>query len=748
MSRLWYKQPAAVWEEALPLGNGRMGAMIFGTLKTEHIQLNEDSVWYGGPIDRNNPDALKNLPEIRRLILEGRIKEAEERMVYAMSGIPQSQRTYQSLGDLYLNFKGMENEEKVYEGEDDERLEYERSLSLDDAVYRMKAMTGAVTYQREAFLSAADEVLAVRLTASEGGSISFSALMTRERFYDTVRKVSEDTIYLEGNLGKGGLDFGMMLKAIPEGGSCEVIGEHLLVKDADAVTLLFTAGTTFRLEKVAEQLEELLSKASVYTYEQLKERHKKDYQQLYDRVTFALAGVASCNELPTDERLKRLKQGEAEEGIYPLFFDYGRYLLISSSRPGTLPANLQGIWNDQMKPAWDSKYTININTEMNYWPAEACNLSECHLPLFDLIKRMLPNGKITAEKMYGCRGFVAHHNTDIWGDTAVQDHWIPGSYWVMGAAWLCTHLWMHYEYTGDIAFLKEAFPMIQEAVLFFLDFLIEDQGYLKTCPTVSPENSYLLPGGAGGCVTIGATMDNQILRDLFGQYLQAAELLGVEDELGEQIRDARSRLVPTQIGAKGNILEWPEDYEEPEPGHRHISHLYGLHPSSQINMIDTPELTVAARHTLERRLENGGGHTGWSRAWIINFYARLWDGENAHQNLEQLLQKSTLPNLFDNHPPFQIDGNFGATAGVVEMLVQSTMDRIVLLPALPKAWPEGSIQGICVRGGAELDLTWKAGMLKQCSIRAKREFRTEVFYHGNSVKVDLTPGESFECNEI
>ncbi len=731
MSKLWYRKPASIWEEALPLGNGRMGAMLFGSVETERIQLNEDSVWYGGHVDRNNPDALAKLPEIRELLLKGEIREAEELMSYALSGTPQSQRHYQTLGDLTLSFKGLADQPEAYV----------RSLSLGEAVHRTQFRIAGVDYVRDAFLSAADEVLAIRFTASEGAKISFSAMLSRGRYYDEVGGIGKDTIFLDGNLGQGGSDFTMMLKAVNEGGTSEVIGEHLIVKAADAVTLLFTAGTTFRYTDLKQQLTGILQSASGYRYEELRERHRKAYKDLYDRVTFQLPGTESYDELPTEERLDLAKNGNADAGLSKLYFDYGRYLLISCSRAGTLPANLQGIWNKDFTPAWDSKYTININTEMNYWPAEVCNLSECHLPLFDLIKRMLPNGQVTAKKMYGCRGFVAHHNTDMWGDTAVQDIWIPASYWVMGAAWLCTHQWMHYEYTKDIRFLEEAYPIMKEAAVFFLDFLIEDKGYLKTCPSVSPENTYILPNGNYGAVCVGPTMDNQIMRDLFSQCIKAAELLGIRDELTGQFKEAMDRLSPTRIGRHGSIMEWEEDYEEMEPGHRHISHLYGLHPSSQITMDKTPELAEAARVTLERRLAEGGGHTGWSRAWIINMYARLWDGEAAYQHLTQLFAKSTLPNLFDNHPPFQIDGNFGATAGIAEMLVQSTAERIVLLPALPKCWPDGSIRGLCVRGGADISLEWQGGRLTKCCIRSKHPIVTEVIYQENSFKVSLAAGE-------
>ena len=416
--------------------------------------------------------------------------------------------------------------------------------------------------------------------------------------------------------------------------------------------------------------------------------------------------------------------------------------MISGSRPGTLPLNLQGIWCKDYQSAWGSKFTININTEMNYWPAECCNLSELHMPLFDHIERMLPNGRVTAEKMYGCRGFVAHHNTDIWGDCAVQDQWVPGSYWVMGAAWLCTHQWKHYLYTKDTEFLKRCFPIMREAAEFFLDFLIEYDGYLVTCPSVSPENTYILPNGEKGANGIGVTMDNQILRDLFSQCIKAAKVLGVDDELNARIKNALSKIKPDRIGKHGQIMEWIEDYDEDEPGHRHISHLYGLHPSSQITPDGTPELCAAASKTLERRLANGGGHTGWSRAWIINNYAKLWNAEKAYENYEQLLVKSTLPNLFDNHPPFQIDGNFGGCAGVAEMLVQSNEERTVLLPALPEAWKSGHVSGICIQGGAEIELEWKDGKLVSFIVTAKKDIKTAIVYKDKIFDISMNEGNT------
>ena len=693
MSRLWYKQPASVWEEALPLGNGRLGAMIFGEPVGETIQVNEDSMWFGGPVDRINPDTLKYLPKIRELILKGEISKAERLMKLAMSGCPDSAHPYQTLGNIHFSFENI-----------GEITEYERSLSVEEALYINTFTANGINFKREAFISAPDDVMVMRITADKKASITFQTILRRDKFFDGIKKVGEDGVCLYGNLGKGGFDFAMQLTAKAKGGSVCVIGEHLLVEEADEVVLYFCAGTTYRMQNAEAEIDALIRTAAEKSYEELLGRHIADYKNLYSRVVFSLGDLSAYDAVPTDVRVERATEGSVDTGLSKLYFDFGRYLLISCSREGTLPATLQGIWNKDMSPPWDCKYTININTQMNYWPAEICNLSECHKPLFELLKKMLPNGKAVAQRMYGCRGFMAHHNTDIWGDCVTQDHWIPGSYWVMGAAWLCTHLWTHYEYTCDKEFLAEYFPIMREAALFFLDFLIEEEGYLKTCPSVSPENTFILPNGERGANTAGVTMDNQILRDLFTQCIKAAEILGVEDELNEQIKGAKEKLLPTQIGPKGNILEWSRDYEE------------------------------AARVTLERRLANGGGHTGWSRAWIINHYAKLWDAEAAYFNLEQILAKSTLPNLFDNHPPFQIDGNFGATAAIAEMLVQSTAERIVLLPALPKAWKSGSIKGLCVKGGAD-------GVLTKAVIRAKKDIATEVRYKDTIINISVKADE-------
>lgn len=774
--RLFYNKPAMRWEEALPLGNGRIGVMAHGAVGFEYFQLNEDSCWFGGFRDRNNPDAKKALPIIREYLKNGQIAKAEELMLASLSGVPKSEHPYQTLGDLRIYMK------HGWAAED-----YTRELDIANAVYKCSYRIGETVYTREAFISAPDDCLVVKITADGPDKISFDCDISREPYETDIKKTGSgaDWDYTDeklqkahglicmGNTGGGGVDYGFELRAYAKNGTVRIIGASLGVRDADEAVLVLTAGTSFRMKDIAKECGEILDKGFEFSYDELKERHITDYRKYYTRVFFDIEGSDKYDDVPTDERLKNLKERvekgchseRSEEfykdpsGIRPqdekachndiydigldiLYFNFGRYLMISGSRPGTLPLNLQGIWCKDYQSAWGSKFTININTEMNYWPAESCNLSELHMPLFDHIERMLPNGRVTAEKMYGCRGFVAHHNTDIWGDCAVQDQWVPGSYWVMGAAWLCTHQWKHYLYTKDTKFLKRCFPIMREAAVFFLDFLMEYNGYLVTCPSVSPENTYILPNGEKGANGIGVTMDNQILRDLFSQCIKAAKILDVDDELNTKIKEALSKIKPDRIGKHGQIMEWIEDYDEDEPGHRHISHLYGLHPSSQITPDGTPELCAAASKTLERRLANGGGHTGWSRAWIINNYAKLWNAEKAYENYEQLLVKSTLPNLFDNHPPFQIDGNFGGCAGVAEMLVQSNEERTVLLPALPEAWKSGHVSGICIQGGAEIELEWKDEKLVSFIVKAKKDLKTAIIYKEKIFDISMNEGDT------
>ncbi len=749
---LWYQKPAAKWREALPVGNGRLGAMVFGVPEREQLQLNEQTIWTGGPYDPTHPGGPEALPEIRRLIFSNQFSDAHKLFDKTMMGEPVEQMKYQPLGNLFLTFPGHS-----------EPTNYRRQLDLDTAIADVSYCVGGVNFRREILVSPVDQVIVVRLTADQPGSLTFVAKLdgctntqTPGDERHSVETPNSGELVLRGKSGslwgiEGRVLYEGRVRVLNEGGKRLITPQGVSVEAADAVTLIIAAATNFKSYNdlsgdPATRVQAYLQKVSDKAWDRLRSDHITEHQRLFRRVELKLT-TTKTSALPTNERLTGYDP-QKDPALAALLFQYGRYLLIGSSRPGCQPANLQGIWNGDMNPSWESKFTTNINLQMNYWPAEAGALPECVEPLVQMVKELAVTGSKVARVHYGAGGWVFHQNTDQWRHAAPMDGATWGTFSV-GGAWLCTHLWEHYLFTGDETYLRDIYPLLKGSAQFFLDTLVEypDRKWLVTCPSNSPENFPTYPGNPkyddkyGVTICAGATIDMEILRDLFAACGEAGKILGVDSEFCAKVASARARLAPMQIGRHGQLQEWVEDWEDKEPRHRHISHLYGLYPSSQITPAATPDLAQAAKVSLNLR---GYGSTGFGRAWTAACWARLFDGEQAAIALTNLVAKDTCQNLFSLcYGSPQVDGTFGATAAIGEMLLQSQAGEIHLIPALPSAWASGSVKGMRARGGFVVDIAWTDGKLVEAVIRSLAGNPCRLRYAKQTHDLKLAKGESF-----